>query len=252
MNAGDVTLLTFKSIADFVNNLCDEYGNTIKSLKLYRRLINHTQIGHAKAIEKHIALFRDFSVTNSEALLSQDYVKLVSPRIEYSTRVYIDMDVIFKKADSENAAIIWKHLLTISALVDPSSEAKKVLKNQESDFLADIIGKVEKNVSPNSTPAEAMISIMSSGLLTELFGSVQSGISSGKLDMGKLLGSMQGLIGDVNDKAGDNPELKQMLGTITSMMGGGSESGGMPDLQGLMQAMSGMMQPKNLIEEKKD
>ena len=88
----------------------------------------------------------------------------------------INMKEIFQLADNETKQIIWMHLLTISALVDPAGRAREILKEEsqketcsisEVNFLTDIISKVESNVNPNSNPMEAVTSIMQSGIFSE-------------------------------------------------------------------------------------
>jgi hypothetical protein len=260
----ETSLIAFKAICNFVNDLEGEYGKKHKPLRLYKRLINHTQIAHEQAIKKHLSIFHTFCVQNRDALSSQDSEKLTQDRFEYSERVYIDMKLIFKFSDSETKPIIWKHLLTISAIIDPTGKAKDILKKSaeegktgqnESDFLSNIISKVEKSVKPNANPMEAVSSIMQSGLLNEMM----SDLGSKKLDLGKLLGAVQGMVGSLSSQVGDDPEAKQavgMLNNMTSMMGNigsGGESQGMPDMSGMMQMMttmmSGMKPPSATVEE---
>ena len=83
--------------------------------------------------------------------------KFTETKISYSERVYIDITRILAAADKETTGIIWKHLLTISALVDPTVKARQILKAaaqkgsgpvSEANFLSDIIGKVEGACRP--------------------------------------------------------------------------------------------------------
>jgi hypothetical protein len=242
----ETSLIAFKAVCNFVNDLESEYGKRHKPLKLYKRLINHTQIAHDNAIRKHLLVFYDFCVANRDALASQDVSKLVSKKMEYSERVYIDMEQIFRMADAETTPVIWKHLLTISALLDPTGKAKEILKKavedgksglDETDFLTNIISKVEKSVKPDANPMEAVSSIMQSGIFTEMM----SDLGSKKLDLGKLLGAVQGMVTTLSNQAGDDPEAKQamgMLSNVTSMMGNGNQP---PDMSGMMQMMTTMM-----------
>lgn len=260
----ETSLIAFKSICNFVNDLESEYGKKHKPLRLYKRLVNHTQIAHDQAIKKHISVFHDFCVVNREAISSQDTQKLSKNRVEYSERVYIDMKLIFSFADSDTTPIIWKHLLTISAIIDPTGKAKDILKKSaeegktgknESDFLTNIISKVESSVKPDANPMEAVSSIMQSGLLNEMM----SDLGSKKLDIGKLLGAVQGMVSSLGSQVGDDPEAKQavgMLNNMTSMMGNvgsGVGGSGMPDMSGMMQMMttmmSGMKPPSSTVEE---
>jgi hypothetical protein len=251
----DTSLIAFKAIVNFINDLSEEYGKRHRSLKLYRRLINKTQISHDKAIEKHLKAFMGFCVTNREQILEKDS-DFKQPKISYSERVYVNMHEIFKIADRETAPIIWKHLLILSALLDPAGKAKEVLKKNaedgknvnESEFLSNIISKVENNVNPDANPMEAVSSIMQSGVFNDLLGGMQGGMESGNLDISKLLGAVQGMVSSLGNQVGDDPEAKNamgMLNSMTSMMGNMGEAAnsgnGAPDMSGLMQMMGGMM-----------
>jgi hypothetical protein len=247
----ETLLITFKTICNFISDLSEEYGNRHKPLKLYNRLISHTKISHDQAIQKHISTFTDFCVKNRDALYLQDKTKLLSNKIEYNERVFIDMGFILSIADAETASVIWKHLLTISAFVDQAGKAKEILRKMvednkapiESNFLTDIISKVESNVKPDAGPAEAIQSLLQSGVFTDLFSGMQSGMKSGKLDLGKMIGAVQEMVSKMSEKAKD-PESKksaEMLQNMTSMLGNVGQGGQPPDLSGMMGMMQTMM-----------
>ena len=156
--AVDTSLVTFKAITTFSSSLEEIFGKKQRPLKLYVRLLTRTTLSHEKAIKKHIDAFREFCTANRDALETKDASKLVKNKIIYSERVYIDMSRIFSSADKETINVIWEHLLTISALVDPTGKARQILRQSakkgdsamEANFLTDIIGKVEKHVDPGS------------------------------------------------------------------------------------------------------
>jgi hypothetical protein len=240
----EISLMSFRAICSFVADLTEVFGNRHKPLKLYNRLVSQTKITHDQAIRKHIAIFKDFCVQNREGILSRDHTKIVNGKLSYSDRVYIDLAYIFRISDEETRAVIWRHILTISAFVDPDAKSKDILKKaeegSEKEFLSSVISKVEQSVTPSSNPMEAVSSIMQSGVFTDLMGNMQSGLASGQLDMGKLLGTLQGMISTISTEAKDDPEAQQALGMINNLMGGMSAENP-PDL---MKLMSGMV--KNL------
>ena len=186
MSNKNYELIAFKAISDFTKELCENFTSNVKdknhSLKLYEHLLNKTTLSHDKAIKKHIDAFRLFCIENRDAIKSRNPSLMTNNKVSYSSRVYIDFSSIFKDADKDTSAIIWKHLLTISALVDPAGKAKDILKNntdsKEASFLSDIINKVESNVNPNSNPLEAITSIMSSGVFTDLVAGMNTGIQN--------------------------------------------------------------------------
>jgi hypothetical protein len=271
----DTSLITFKAIASFTKDLGEVFASNQHSLKLYCHLIQKTTLSHEKAIKKHIDAFRKFSIENRDAIEQKDHTKLKSTkigkiksgsRIEYSKNVYIDISAIFKIADEDTRNVIWKHLLVISALCDPTSAAKKILKAssdknsvKETDFIADIISKVETHVKPDSNPIEAVSSIMKSGVFTDIVTNLNKGMSDGSLDLAKLIGNVQNMVTTINSvKQGGSeeninninntnnnaniPDLSDMLKNLSSIENKDANNS-QPDISGLLSMMGPMMAP---------
>jgi hypothetical protein len=204
MTVNDSTLLIFKAITSFIHDLNEIYGEQQKPLLLYDHLIEKTGIIHEEPIKKHIYVFKDFVTKNEDGILSKNIDKINEKMIKYSDKVYIDVYDILEKKD-ENQDCIWQHLLTLLALLNPSGQAKNLLKKeketkgQEEDFLASLIDKVGQHIDPTaSNPMENMTSLMSSGVFTDLMSSMDQGIGNGSLDMHKLVGSLQTMIGSLS------------------------------------------------------
>ena len=242
MNSSDYNLLTFKAITKFVSELSETFGTDNHSLKLYARLLDKTTISHDNAMKKHIDIFRNFCIKNRDCITSKN-TTFVNSKIEYSPKVFIDLDDIFKNSDAETANVIWKHLLTISALVDPAGKAKEILKNnkesKEANFLSDILNKVENTVSPNSNPLEAVSSIMSSGLFTDLISGMNNGIQDGSLDLSKLMGTVQQMCTSIGGGNIDLAKMAENASTENSENGGG-EVNPMNMLNSMMSGMASM------------
>jgi len=250
MTTVDTSLVTFKALSNFCISLEEVFGKQQRSLKLYVRLITKTTLSHEKAIKKHICAFRDFCIANRDALEVKDASKLTMDKISYSERVFIDIKRILSIADKETTSVIWKHLLTISALVDPTGKARQILKDSakkdggsglEANFLSDIIGKVEKHVDPDANPMDAVASIMKSGVFAELVGGMGDGLQDGSLDLGKLMGTVQSMVSNLSggEGGGEGMDLiSSMMGSLSAGAGEGGE-GGAPDLSGLMSTMMG-------------
>ena len=222
-------LMAFKAISAFVADLAEEFRKNQRSLALYQRLLEKTSIIHEEAISKHLKIFKEFVQTNREAIINQNLDKLTTHTLTYSDRVFINIAHIFRITDDANCVEIWKHLLTISAILDPESGAKETLKQNdltssqdckaESNFLKDIINKVEDSIDPNTTnPTEAIGKVMSSGVLTELMTSMTQGMENGNLDIGNLMGSIQGMIGELHESGDVPPEMQVMTNSLSQMM----------------------------------
>lgn len=242
MSSSDSNLITFKAISNFVNELSETFEQ--RSLKLYKRLINQTTLAHDIPIQKHVDAFKEFCVQNRDAITSKDSSKIIKQRVEYSERVFINFSNIFSKADTETTSVIWNHLLTISALVDPSGNAKKILlentTGNEADFLSGIIDKVGEHVRPDANPMEAVMALVQSGVVTDLIGNMNSGLQNGTFDIRKLMGAATGMMSTFADKAGDNKgtETIGMVSSMLSNMMGGLNNDGpsdqIPDISALL------------------
>lgn len=227
----------FKAIQNFVCDLGEFFSSDLHSLALYERLLTKTTASHTEAVEKHIQCFKKFLSENEEVILNLNGSAAAiefTGIISYSPKVYIDMNAIFKlsmEADTKNAII--DHLLTLSALLNSSQRAKDALKTktqnqlvkvdgegEEEDFLNQIISKVEKHVSSDTTnPQDALSSIMGSGMIPELVSSLNTGISSGKLDLNKMMNSVQKMVGSIAPEAQNDPNLSNAMGMLSNMMG---------------------------------
>lgn len=209
----DVNLIIFKGIVNFIDALNEVYGEDMKEIQLYHHLLTKTTFSHETAINKHIESFRSFIIANREAILMKDYKLLAETTIKYSEKVYIDMEKLFEnsKNDKDITEAIWKHTLTITGLLDPTSEAKNILKQNkddsikgETDFLMNTINQIENTIDPSSNPMEAVSSILSSGMFSDLMSNMNNGLQDGSLDLGKLMGSVQNMISSLDKNSGNN------------------------------------------------
>lgn len=204
----DATILTFKSICGFIKDLNECFGKKHKSLYLYAALVEKTGIINEEPIRKHIQLFSQFCKKNEDAILNRDEGKMQCWELRYSEKVYIDLRAIFRDADRDEKDVIWRHMIALLALLHPSTQAKTLLKSRaktggkEDEFLSSLIDKVSDHIDPTvSNPMDMMNGIMSSGVFQELVDNMNSGLSDGDLDLTKMLGSLQTMIGNINNLA---------------------------------------------------
>jgi hypothetical protein len=225
---------SFKAIQNFVSDLGEFFSSEIHSLALYERLINKTTLAHVEAVEKHIASFRKFLNENEDVIVNKqgEFAGIIA----YSQKVFIDINEVMRlKMDDDTRNTIWEHLLTLLAIVCASTRARDILKadqskasngivkfegkEDEDDFLNSIISKVEKHVTPDTTnPQEAISSIMSSNMIPELVNSLNTGIASGKLDLSKMMSSVQKMVGNIAPDAQNDPNIANAMGMLTNMM----------------------------------
>jgi hypothetical protein len=224
----DKDLATFRTIVDFVVNLHEFFGSesknqSVRPLNLYHRLIHKLSFQDEDLILKHIDTFKTFCVKNRKSIRDRD-VNLTDNIIRFSERIYIDMKYIFKRADSDTTKVIWEYLLTISAYVDPENKTKELLQslknNKEGNFIADMIetmgSHMTEEMGDNPNPLSMLSSMMNSDLVSTMMGKMNSGLNDGDLDLGKLLGSMSGIVENVKTEIekSDDPMMKSLLSLI--------------------------------------
>jgi hypothetical protein len=238
----NTSILIFKAITSFIADLDSEFGKKHKSIALYNRLLEKTGIVHIGPIHKHIECFKKFFDLNKNAMNEQNSALFENSKIIYSEKVYVDIATVLRQTSQDNKKIIWQHLFTIWGLIDPSSEARRLLneakKNgtatNEDDFLSNIIEKVETVVSSDkidkNNPLTAITSLMQSGIMSDLVTGMQKGLSEGSLDVGKLMNSVQTMMGKMGG-----------TGTEQGQNGGGMSGMAMPDLGQMMSMMGPML-----------
>lgn len=224
MTLTNLNLISFKAINSFVTAINDVFEEKNKGVQLYAHLLKKTTLDHEVAITKHHELFKNFCIENRDAIETKTVSSLVNTEIVYSDKVKFDIIDVFKLEDPDVINIAWKHILTISATVDTAGQAKRVLKDNvstadngnEVDFLGNIIGKIEESIDPDTPPLEAISSIMKSGVFTDLITGMGNGLQDGSIDLGKLMGGVQKMMGDINsDSSGGGIDMASMM----SMMG---------------------------------
>lgn len=227
-------LVAFKSISNFIKDLFEVFGEKNRPVALYNRMIEKTTIAHDKVIAKHVECFASFCTSNREAIAEKAVDKLSKPYISYSKNVSLDMGGIIRTSDPDTQEAIWNHLLAISAIVDPASNAKQILRQSiakradgsvggEEEFLTSMIDKVEKTIDPSAmqNPMHAIGSLLTSGVFTDMIGSMQKGINDGSLDLGRLMGTMQTVMGGMGGGGAAGSGMPPIdLGAITGLLGG--------------------------------
>ena len=211
-------LKSFGLINDFVTDLNEVFGSKQHSLLLYNCLLGKTSIKNVDSVNKHVTAFTNFVTKNHSAIINKDHSLFCDPIISFSPKVKINMDEIFKMSDAETSRIIWKHLLVITNSVDPSEEAMNILKksleekSKEGEFLTNLVQNIEQSVGDtgNADPISAIMGLMSSGVFSNLI----ENMTSGNLDMGKMLLTAQGMMSSLKGVPG-----MEGLGAIPGMSG---------------------------------
>lgn len=193
----DEKLKIFSRIVNFVNQLNNVFGKRQHSLQLYNRLITNIKISSTLGIDKHIDIFKDFTLKNRECIVSKCPSKLVENNIKYSDNINIKMKEIFRMSDIDTTKIIFDHLIVINALLNSTTENKEILKdslkstsssnNAEKNCIDEIISNLENVIDPqNSNSAAEILKLTTNPNFTNMMKNMIGGITSGDLDPAKL------------------------------------------------------------------
>jgi len=252
MNEED-ELKIFTKILSFVN----EYKNVFAEdpILKYYKLLKKTPVANTTAIKNHINIFKNWLTYNRDAILQKNKDN-INGILNISANVYLPIKDSLDKADQDTTNSIFKHLLIIFLRIFPDDEAIKtalvtdVVKakpqppsGNEGDFLNKFMSKIENNFSETefTDPMSATMHMLNSGIFTEMVGSMNTEMQSGNLDLTKLLGSVQGMLGNLgastNIGSGGIEGLSG-LGGLAGLSGG--------DMSGMMSMVSGLMSNMNL------
>lgn len=218
-------LYAFQTITDFVSSLADMFGGEkhhhTKALLLYNRLISKTQINDKPVIQKHLSAFRSFCNKNRENL--KEHRELNPKKIVFSERIYIHVGFFMKKADVDTQKTILEYILTLSALLDPMSQAKELLQQLRESSSDESSSQQPDLGSMMSQMAPMMNQMLSNPAMSSMLSSMMggNGLAGGAgeipdltgIDFQKLTGSMNKVMGTVVKtlEESNDPEIKNLL-----------------------------------------
>jgi len=262
----DNTFKTFHTISSFVKELQELYGKKYYNISLYNRILEKTPITNQTAIFKHISIFSEFIKKNRDAILEKNSDKLTWDRIIFSKKIYINIKDVLKESDTDTKNAIWKYLLAISFTTIQTDDIKEKIKQllltpssdnsneegKESDFIKNFMSKIENNFKDKEfkDPMSATAELFQSGIFTDMVQTMNQDVQDGKIDINKLLKSVQGMLGgltnDMNSSGGGLSDMSGIFSMVTNVMGsmgnmGGDGAGGL-NLGGLLGGLTNMGQ----------
>ena len=205
--------LLLKKFVQFVEDLNNVFGQKTKSIKMYSIVLsklfelsenteqkNDTQ----DRINQHISILQNFLSVNNDAIIKQDQSLLKEYKLKYSDSIYIDIEMVLNHSEEKSA--IWKHLLLLTSLAEPSSKAKDVLTNlleedsEENKIIKNIASKLESpeimeklgGMNMSANPFDMISTLTSSGLMDSIMGGVSGDIQ--KVNPKKLIGTMRNML----------------------------------------------------------
>ena len=265
----DNTFKTFHTISSFVKELQELYGKKYYNISLYNRILEKTPITNQTAIFKHISIFSEFIKKNRDAILEKNSDKLIWDRIIFSKKIYINIKDVLKESDTDTKNAIWKYLLAISFTTIQTDDIKEKIKQllltpssdnsneegKESDFIKNFMSKIENNFKDKEfkDPMSATAELFQSGIFTDMVQTMNQDVQDGKIDINKLLKSVQGMLGgltnDMNSSGGGGglSDMSGIFSMVTNVMGsmGGNNGGAGLDIGGLLGGLSNMGQTQS-------
>ena len=226
----DNALKIFGKILAFVNELKQAFPKP--HIIKYYKLLKKTPASNPDAISKHLEKFEQFLVENREAVLSKN-ASSIQGDMSFSQTIYLDMPLCIRQADVDTREVIFKHLQVILFLIHPDKESKEAIQplvkvaspsssepsSGEEKFISDFMGKIEQNFSNEefTDPMQATMKLLNSGIFTDMMSTVNKGLSNNDLDVGRLIGTVQKMIGGISQSS-DDPQLSAMVNMASQMM----------------------------------
>lgn len=246
------SLKFFSKALAFISELNNAFSKKYPSISLYYKMLKKTPIGNSKGIQKQNEYIISYLKENEDGIREKNVSKMKDTVIQPHPSVYLTITAYLKEADKTTRGIIFSHLQLLSYLANPNEEWKTTIQKsassessgKEGAFLDKFIGKIESQFEGKefNDPMSAAMSMMQSGLFTDIMQSMSEGVQNGELDPKALLSTVQtsltSLTGndiDINgilngnsnlNLQGENGEkmnvdMNQMFNMVGSMMGGG-------------------------------
>lgn len=197
-----VQLVIFDNYATFMADLYDCFKMEYLPVALYGRLMEKTSLVNKKSVHKHVQVCLDFFRKNKDAVLSKKAGDIVS-NFQYNETIYVDIKNVIENTEEKDVVdSIWRHLLKLLHVIDPECEAKIELTKEdtrEEVFLNDMFNKIQSetkglDMEGDEDPLKAMSKMMNSGVITDIMKDMNDNVRSGKLDIGKMMGMVSGLL----------------------------------------------------------
>jgi len=223
----------FDTIKEFLLELWNVFGDMKKekSFALYVRLVSKIKHDDTELVAKIITSFKVFIQENETFIASGKIDKLISNLVyNNNEKIYVNIHRYFIRANSDVQDVIKKYLLTINALIFPKKELLDALEKEVGSFGIDIstpegkyISDAMKQISSMgdvSDPQQAMMMMMSSGMLQNILSGVENKFKSGEFNKDrfqKVVGSCFGSLTGMMREEGGDPE--GMVNNMMNLMG---------------------------------
>ena len=217
----DDDIQKFKVIVNFISDLSDIFGDTNDSIEMYNILLEKTGLTNYTAIRKNIIIFSEFLEQNKNEIEKKN-LENINGSIKYSDNIILNIKNILQSTDNDNRNEIWNHLNVLySVIINNNSNIITSTNNigdiittntnentnentttniNENNVFSNIVGKISENVQNETSndPGQIMQNMMQSGVFNELVTEMNDSLVNGDLDIGKMLGSLQNMLGNNN------------------------------------------------------
>lgn len=239
------TLKVFTKALAFVSELTRV--NNDPQINIYYKVMKKTPIGNETAIKKHVNAFSNYIIKNETAILNKSIKDLTTDKIVLNDKVYLEIAKYFTLT---NVDVMFQHLLLLLHLCKPSDNSKQKLveisnstsqskgEAGENKFLSKYIKKMEEEYGDKefTDPMSAAMSMMQSGMITNLIQDISEGVKTGELNPESLLSSVQSSFQDLTGN-----DISSILNNGNINIPNDSGSSSQIDISSMMNMVSGMM-----------
>jgi hypothetical protein len=210
----------FDKVVLFVKDLKEVFSD--ERVFLFHKLLTNIPDTKPEAREKLANVFSQWILANKEAIAANDADSISDEPIKFTDKVCIPIKELMASTDAETKQSIKKHLLFLLYLVEPSDKLKETLSadRAENEFINTFFNKIDDafNGQQFNDPMTATVQMLNSGIFTDLVQSMNDGVNSGKINLNKLLGNVQGMLGALQE-TDSTGEISSIINTVGPMMG---------------------------------
>jgi hypothetical protein len=256
----------FVKILAFLNELNKMFGDKNTNIFNYYKVCKNTPSSNQKAIKNHVTLFSNFLLPNKINIVNNDFESFNPTDIKISDKTFINFKDVFTQANKDWRPAIFKHLQYLLYLINPEEEVKESFasnkqdnkdngSSKETQVLNNFVEKLQDNFKNNDSknPVELGINLLKDGTFINMYQDINNSLQNGELNLDKLLGSVQNIIGELTQELPkDAAPANDLLNNMSSMLNniapdGNINQDNVPDLSQMMSGLTSNPMMTNML-----
>jgi hypothetical protein len=236
MSADEPNLKAFGKILSFMRDLNSAFGNDHPDVNKYYTLCKKTTFDNTKAITKQVSIFYDYCNLNKGAIKQSSMKDLCDADIAYNEKFNFNVKKLLGKADKDTIKAVFDHLQVISVAcnIENTEEIKtaliqKAASKPKKDLFTELMNDVQEDFASGAITSDNGISMQGiqntiedykqSGKMEGLVEKISKMLGSGECSEEELMSGAFGMLQNVKEQAGDDPQMAGIMNMVTGLFG---------------------------------